>query len=106
MEKNDQLFMQLLYMFHTSAMQGLGKIADPSGQVSRNLEYVSQTIDLMTMLKEKTKGNISDDIEKVLDGMLSELRLNYVDEKNKSTEKPEEKQEEKPKKIKKKKKKK
>jgi hypothetical protein len=106
MEKNDQLFMQLLYMFHTSAMQGLGKIADPSGQVSRNLEYVSQTIDLMTMLKEKTKGNISEDIEKVLDGMLSELRLNYVDEKNKSTEKPEEKQEEKPKKIKKKKKKK
>ncbi len=106
MEKNDQLFMQLLYMFHTSAMQGLGKIADPTGQVSRNLEYVSQTIDLMTMLKEKTKGNISEDIEKVLDGMLSELRLNYVDEKNKSTEKPEEKQEEKPKKIKKKKKKK
>jgi hypothetical protein len=106
MEKNDQLFMQLLYMFHTSAMQGLGKIADPSGQVSRNLEYVSQTIDLMTMLKEKTKGNISEDIEKVLDGMLSELRLNYVDEKNKSTEKPEEKQEEKPKEIKKKKKKK
>ena len=106
MEKNDQLFMQLLYMFHTSAMQGLGKIADPSGQVSRNLEYVSQTIDLMTMLKEKTKGNISDDIEKVLDGMLSELRLNYVDEKNKSTEKPEEKQEEKPKKKKQKKKKK
>ena len=106
MEKNDQLFMQLLYMFHTSAMQGLGKIADPSGQVSRNLEYVSQTIDLMTMLKEKTKGNISDDIEKVLDGMLSELRLNYVDEKNKSTEKTEEKKEEKPKKIKKKKKKK
>ena len=81
MEKNDQLFMQLLYMFHTSAMQGLGKIADPTGEVNRNLEYVIQTIGLMEMLKEKTKGNISADIEKVLDGMLSELRLNYVDEK-------------------------
>ena len=97
MDKNDQLFMQLLYMFHTSAMQGLGKIADPTGQVSRNLEYVSQTIDLMVMLKEKTKGNISEDIEKVLDGMLSELKLNYVDEKNKTPEKVEEKKEEKPK---------
>lgn len=86
MEKNDQLFMQLLYMFHTSAMQGLGKIADPTGQVNRNLEYVSQTIDLMEMLKEKTKGNISEDIEKVLEGMLSELRLNYVDEKAKPEE--------------------
>jgi len=83
MEKNDQLLMQLIYMFHTSAIQGLGKIADPTGQVSRNLEYVSQTIDLMEMLKVKTKGNVTDEIEKLLDGMLSELRLNYVDEKAK-----------------------
>jgi len=81
MEKNDQLLTQLIYMFHTSAMQGLGKIADPTGQVIRNLEYVIQTIDLMEMLKVKTKGNITDEIEKLLDGMLSELRLNYVDEK-------------------------
>ena len=90
MEKNDQLLMQLIYMFHTSAMQGLGKIADPTGQVSRNLEYVSQTIDLMEMLKVKTKGNITDEIEKLLDGMLSELRLNYVDEKAKPETKVEE----------------
>ena len=87
MEKNNQLFMQLLYMFHTSAMQGLGKIADPTGQVTRNLDYVSQTIDLMEMLKDKSKGNISEDIEQVLDGMLSELRLNYIDEKAKPEEK-------------------
>lgn len=97
MEKNDQLFMQLLYMFHTSAIQGLGKMADPTGKISRNLEYVSQTIDLMEMLKDKTKGNIGTDIEKVLNGMLSELRLNYVDEKSKAHEKVEEKnQQEKP----------
>jgi hypothetical protein len=97
MEKNDQLFMQLLYMFHTSAIQGLGKMADPTGKISRNLEYVSQTIDLMEMLKDKTKGNIGTDIEKVLNGMLSELRLNYVDEKSKVAEKVEEKnQQEKP----------
>ena len=93
MEKNDQLFMQLIYMFHTSAMQGLGKIADPTGQVNRNLEYVSQTIDLMEMLKVKTQGNISEDIEKMLDGMLSELKLNYVDEKAKPEAKPEVKEE-------------
>ena len=83
MEKNDQLLMQLIYMFHTSAMQGLGKIADPTGQVSRNLEYVSQTIDLMEMLKVKTKGNTTDEIDKLLEDMLSELSLNYVDEKAK-----------------------
>ena len=89
MEKNDQLLMQLIYMFHTSAMQGLGKIADPNGQVIRNLEYVSQTIDLMEMLKVKTKGNITDEIEKLLEGMLSELGLNYVDEKAKPENKVE-----------------
>lgn len=87
MDKNDQLFMQLLYMFHTSAMQGLGKMADLNGKLNRNLEYVSQTIDLMEMLKDKTKGNISEDTEKVLEGMLSELRLNYVDEKANPEEK-------------------
>ena len=106
MDKNDQLFMQLLYLLHTSAMQGLGKIADPTGQLNRNLEYVSQTIDLMAMLKEKTKGNMSEDIEKMLDGMLSDLRLNYVDEKSKTPEKVEEKQKKKPKSTKKKTKKK
>ena len=37
-------------------MQGLGKMADPTGKVNRNLEYVSQTIDLMEMLNNKTIG--------------------------------------------------
>ena len=86
MEKNDQLLLQLIYMFHTSAMQGLGKVADPTGQINRNLEYVNQTIDLMEMLLVKTKGNISEDTEKMLTQMISELKLNYVDEKSKSVE--------------------
>ena len=86
MEKNDQIFLQLIYMFHTSAMQGLGKVADPTGQINRNLEYVSQTINLMEMLLVKTKGNISEDIEKMITQMISELKLNYVDEKSKLVE--------------------
>ena len=86
MEKNDQFFLQLIYMFHTSAMQGLGKVADPTGQINRNLEYVNQTIDLMEMLLVKTKGNISEEIEKMLTQMISELKINYVDEKSKSVE--------------------
>ena len=91
MEKNDQLLLQLIYMFHTSAMQGLGKVADPTGQINRNLEYVSQTIDLMEMLLVKTKGNISEDIEKMITQMISELKLNYVDEKSKLGEETKEK---------------
>ena len=83
MEKNDQILLQLIYMFHTSAMQGLGKIADPTGSINKNLDYVSQTIDLMEMLKQKTKGNTAEEVEKTLDQMISELQLNYVDEKSK-----------------------
>ena len=86
MEKNDQILMQLIYMFHTSAMQGLGKIADPTGEVNRNLEYVNQTIDLMKMLKVKTKGNTTNEIDKVLDEMLYELNTNYLIEKAKSVD--------------------
>jgi len=86
MEKNDQILLQLIYMFHTSAMQGLGKVADPTGQISRNLDYVSQTIDLLEMLSVKTKGNTTEEIEKTIAQMVSELKLNYVDEKNKKVE--------------------
>lgn len=86
MDKNDQILLQLIYMFHTSAMQGLGKVADPTGQINRNLEYVSQTIDIMEMLLVKTKGNITEEIDKMLTQMISELKLNYVDEKNKKPE--------------------
>ena len=38
------------------------------------------------MLLVKTKGNISEEIEKMLTQMISELKLNYVDEKSKSVE--------------------
>ena len=86
MGKNDQILLQLIYMFHTSAMQGLGKVADPTGQININLDYVSQTIDLMEMLSVKTKGNTTEEIEKMLEQMISELKLNYVDEKSKSVE--------------------
>ena len=86
MDKNDQILLQLIYMFHTSAMQGLGKVTDPTGQINRNLEYVSQTIDIMEMLLVKTKGNITEEVDKMLTQMISELKLNYVDEKNKKPE--------------------
>ena len=39
MDKNDLILLQLIYKFHTSVMHGLGKIADPTGQINRNLEH-------------------------------------------------------------------
>jgi hypothetical protein len=85
MEKNDQLFIQLLYIFHASAMQALGKIKNPiSGNIEKNLEQAKQSIDMMEMLKLKTANNLSEEMIKALDTFLTEVRLNYVDEMNKN----------------------
>ena len=84
MDKNDQLYLQLLYLMHHTAMQELGKIANSvTGEVERNLEKAQQAIDMLEMLKEKTKGSLSEELDKTQEMMLSELRLNYVDEANK-----------------------
>ena len=86
MEKNDQLYLQLLYLIHHTAMQELGRIANPvTGEVERNLEKAQQAIDMLEMLKEKTKGNLSEELDTTQEMMLSELRLNYMDEANKET---------------------
>lgn len=86
MEKNDQLYLQLLYLMHHTAMQELGKVANPvTGEVERNLQKAQQAIDMLEMLKEKTNGNLSEDMEKTQEMMFSELRLNYLDEANKET---------------------
>ena len=83
MAKYDQLFLQLLYLMHHTAMQELGKIANPvNGELKRDLEKARQAIDMLEMLKEKTKGNLSKELDKTQEMMLSELRLNYADEAN------------------------
>ncbi len=83
MENN--LFHQLLYIFYASGMQALGKIKDPiTEEVAVNPEQAKQTIEMLEMIKEKTKGNLSEEEAKVLEGFLSEIRLIYVDITNKS----------------------
>ncbi len=84
MNENDQLFIQLLYVFHTSVMQSMGKIKNPfTDKIERDLLQAKQSISMMEMLKEKTRGNLSEDLIRILDGFLTELRMNFVDESNK-----------------------
>lgn len=81
MDKNDQLFASLLYLFHTSGMQGLGKLMNPVTQkTEKNLEHAKESIEMLEMLKQKTQDNLSADLSRLLDQFLSDLRLNYVDE--------------------------
>ncbi len=86
MNKEEQLFAQLLYIFHSSGMQGLGKMINPvSNKIERNLEQAKQSIDMIEMLRDKTKGNLSAESERMIQQFLSDLRLNYVDEVNKNS---------------------
>jgi hypothetical protein len=65
-------------------MQGMGKMKNPmTDKIERNMEQAQQSIDMLEMIKEKTKGNISPELARIMDNFLTELRLNYVDELNK-----------------------
>lgn len=84
MEKNDQLFIQLLYIFHASAMQALGKVKNPiNGKVEKDLTQAKQAIDMLEMIKTKTTNNLSPELCKAVDTFISEIKLNYVEECNK-----------------------
>ena len=84
MNTEDQLFTQLLSVFYSSAMMALGKIKNPStDKIERNLEQAKISIDILELIKEKTKNNLTDSQKRTLDGLLTDLRFNYIDENNK-----------------------
>ena len=72
-------FTSFIFSLSTSALIQLGEIEDPFTQkLVKNLPLAKQTIDLIGMLKEKTKGNLSSEEEKVIDYILYDLRMRYV----------------------------
>jgi len=82
-ETQDALFVNLVMIFKTAAFQQLGKTLNPmSGKVEKNLEQARFSIDMIEMLKEKTRGNLSGDLDRLVDSTLLELRMNYVEEAN------------------------
>ena len=64
----------------TTAAVHFGDIADPNtGERSEpNLHAAQQLIDIIAMLQEKTKGNLIEPEERLIDDLLYELRLRYV----------------------------
>ncbi|MEA3369456.1 MAG: DUF1844 domain-containing protein [Candidatus Ratteibacteria bacterium] len=88
-QRSEELFINFIIMMSQSVMLQLGKIANPmSGKVEKNLEGARAAIDLLVMLKEKTKGNLSDREEKFFATTLSTLQMNYVDETKKEEKEP------------------
>jgi hypothetical protein len=73
-------FATFVLSLNHSALVHLGLAPDPtSGQSAKNLQLAKQTIDLLGMLHEKTRGNLTGDEERILDHALYELRLSYVE---------------------------
>jgi len=76
-------FIQYISILANSGMQQLGKIMNPAtGKIEKNLEAAQATIGLLSMLKEKTKNNLTDNEENVISEALANLQLNYADEVN------------------------
>lgn len=78
-------FATFLLSLASSVQIHLGVIANPqTGKQETNLQLAKETIDLLELLREKTKGNLTDDEEKIFEHVLYELRMLYV-EKSKQT---------------------
>ena|SRR5580658_2344577 len=68
-----------------SAVLHLGEAPHPeTNKIERNLTLARQTIDLLGVLEEKTKGNLTGDEERLLTQVLFDLRMRFVEEQKKA----------------------
>lgn len=82
-ELSEMRFIQYVSILANAGMQQMGKIMNHvTGKTEKNLEASKATIELLSMLKEKTKGNLTTNEEQVLSNALANLQLNYADEVN------------------------
>ena len=74
-----QRFIELVMMQAQQAAMFLGRLPGPEGQQPEvNLEFARMFIDQLEMLQEKTRGNLSNEETQVLNGVLADLRLAFV----------------------------
>ena len=76
--------MYLVSTFEMAAMQAMGKLPNPmTGKIQRELEQAQFSIDVLDMIKERSKGNLNEFESRYLENALGQLKLNFVDEKMK-----------------------
>lgn len=77
-------FSTFLLSLSSAAMMYFGDIADPvSQQKTKNLALAKQHIDILALLQEKTKGNLTAEEENLLEELLYNLRMRYIQERKK-----------------------
>jgi hypothetical protein len=73
-------FSMIVSSFVAQALISLGEMESPvDGQRRRDLEAAKFSIDILQVLADKTRGNLSDPEAKMLDGALYDLRMRYVE---------------------------
>jgi len=84
------LFLQLVLGLQQSGMIALGKLMNPmSRKLETNLDMARDTIDTLAALEARTSGNLEADEARVLRQVLTDLRMNYVEEVKKAGRAPE-----------------
>lgn len=76
----DVTFSRLVLMLGTTVLVHLGAAPDPgSGQTSVDLVQAKQAIDLLALLQEKTAGNLTVEESRVMEDLLFDLRVRYLE---------------------------
>ena len=74
-------FSTFVFSLSSSAFFHFGEIPDPAtGAKEKNLPMAKHSIDILSMLEEKTRGNLTDDEEQLIKNILYDLRMRYVKE--------------------------
>jgi hypothetical protein len=71
-------FATLVQSILTQVLFYLGDLSTRGGEPMVNLDMAKHNIDTLTVLEEKTRGNLSDDEKRLLDAALYEGRMRYV----------------------------
>lgn len=73
-------FSTFILSFASTALIQLGAAPHPeTGQTQAAPELARETIDLLGMLRDKTRGNLTDEEAKLFDALLYDLRMRYVE---------------------------
>jgi len=82
--KNAQLFFGIISSLGSQAWMQLGKIKNPmTDKIERDIPGATITIDMISMLKDKTEGNLSEEEKSFIDHTIKDLQMNYIVEKEK-----------------------
>ena len=76
--EESQRFFSLVHMLQRSAMMHLGLIPDEAGMIHFNMGEAKAAIDVLDTLETRTKGNLEEVEETMLRGLVSELKMLFV----------------------------